>query len=953
MHLLNVSWIVYFILFSFFFSFYVLQGLQQNEVYVRNVVRMDKGVEGKGGALDTMGSKPAPPPETARTYAQLNANDMRNNADSVVLSAGVCLMYPRCLLYACCSLELLSASALSSSEPGMLYEDINIPLNKRMTGHPLAKIIITREILVQGLASLKPTPQSAYETLRQRQDFRVLYLSQGDGDRSNLPPWYLKNMKDLLYLSFRDVEADLYYPKSNLCEGRMALYLAARMLESYQGWLYDYYVFLDDDAIPDAVFSSASPASASFLFEMDLLQWEPAIAAPGYYILPPNNAIAASTLHVDFLIIAYHREAVELLHPWVFDFDLGCTWASQLYQMYEMSLIYRNHILYTRDFHVKNSKHREYPRNCFASGGGDPGLGFPAVYEDIKRKLSPHRAHCLPASPKVTESFPQYMPAGSARPRLSSYFLRNTSYVDGCTDVSFQSDSCCTLDVFNHPQSVGIYHGRVVKDISESTDVFSFVWGSSRWEFEGEDTLFALGFNYTNVFFVDSPVLQSLPLMDSRSIHSRISSLPAGMRVRVKGYYSLIISSSGRAHLPYEQEVLQFRQSQSKDFFEIPLWRVRYLSLSTKAQGIFDALSRPFPWPTSPWFKFDFVFVPCGCSSCCQPFPDWGGHGPDLALGDVNDPYYAGVVKSFAFKSLKIEDFISYLNLLPSQAFIVNIGAASTFSGYADPTQRLFAGLSAAELPVPFGGLLIDAQLPTADFFGGYPVRSNVSIISSINIEPGNVASVLQNATFLPHRFALLKVDIDSTDLGIISGILSGGFTPDVIYMEINTAFPPPFRFSIPVDMSNAEQDDFRMRIWQQKSLFGGVSLSAAADFLVPKSYRLVEVDGWDAIWVHTDAITQKSLNLPSSLLDEFYRGLQSRVQDMQHCFCRSDFERVVNDELWRLALEARSPDADIDDILASVREVIDKYTPRHPTSGVKMRFDFSMSGPSDDIYRS
>jgi hypothetical protein len=937
MHLLVVGLIV--ILFLFSFSFYMLPGIQNKEVNVSNVVRMD---EGKVEALDTMGRNPA-----ARTYMQLNANDIRNNADSVVLSAGVCLMYPRCLLYACCTPELFSASA---SVPEKLYEDINIPLNERMTNHPLANIIITREVLEQGLASLKPTPQNAYESLRQRQDFRVLYLSQGDGDRSNLPLWYLKNMKDLLYLSFRDVEADLYYPRSNLCEGRMALYLAARMLESNQGWLYDYYIFLDDDAIPNAVSSSTY---TSFFFEMDLLQWEPAIAAPTFPVLTPNNAIAASTLHVDFLIIAYHREAVETLHPWVFDFDLGCTWASQLYQMYEMSLIYRNHILYTRDFHVTNTKHREYPRNCFASGGGDTGLGFPAVYEDIKRKLSPHRAHCLPLSPRISDSFPQYVSAGSVRPRISDYFLRNTSFDDGCTDVNFQSDSCCTVDVFNPPQTVGMHHGRVIKDISESRDIFSFVWGSSRWEFEGVETLTALGFNTTNILFVDSSILQSLPLTDTRSIHSKISSLPAGTRVRVKGYYSLVISNSGRAHLPYEKEVLQFRQSQFEDFFEIPLWRVRYLSLSTRAQGMFDALSRPFPWPSSPWFKIDFVYVPCGCSSCCRPFPEWGGRGPALALGDVNDPYYAGVVKSFAFKSLKIEDFISYLNLPPSQAFIVNIGAASAFSGYADPTQRLFAGLSSADLPVPFGGLLIDAQPPTSNFFGGYPVRSNVSIISSFNIEPGNVASVLQNATFLPPSFALLKVDIDSTDLGIISGILSGGFTPSVIYMEVNTAFPPPFRFSIPKDMSNAEQDDFQMRIWMQKSLFGGVSLSAAADFLVPKGYRLVEVDGWDAIWAHTDALTQKSLNLPSSLLDEFYRGLQSRVEDMQHCFCRSDLVRVVNDELWSLALEARSPDANIDHILASVREVIDKYTPRHPTSGVKMRFDFSISGPADDIYRS
>ncbi len=397
---------------------------------------------------------------------------------------------------------------------------------------------------------------------------------------------------------------------------------------------------------------------------------------------------------------------------------------------------------------------------------------------------------------------------------------------------------------------------------------------------------------------------------------------------------------------------MQLRHAQPADELEIPLSRIHEFALSARAQGVLDSLARPFPWPAEPWYKIDFIYAPCTCAPCCQPFPDWSGRGQAMALGDINDPFFAGVVKSFAYASIKIEDFVAYLDLPPSRAFVVNIGAASAFRGYSDPTQRLFEGLAAADLPAPFGGLLIDAQEPTDEQFGGYPVRPNVTILSPSTIEASNAASILQDAA-MPQNFALLKVDVDSTDLGLIAGILEGGFTPAVIYMELNTAFPPPFRFAIPKNMSNAEQGDFGVSIWMSGSLYGGVSLSAAADFLAPRGYMLVEVDGWDATWVHKDALAKKPLALPTSLADEFYRGLQSRVHDMSGCYCRLVLTRVVNDELWSLALDLQAPGADRAAILARAKEIVDEATPRHKTTGERMRYDLALDGPANDFYQS
>lgn len=105
-----------------------------------------------------------------------------------------------------------------------------------------------------------------------------MYMTQGQ-NRATLPEWY-SHMSDLIFLSYKEQTGlDLYFPESNLCAGRLALYLAARIQELRQGWLYNYFIVLDDDAI---LAGGAKPSSL-FLFELNLMQWQPAVGAPVYY----------------------------------------------------------------------------------------------------------------------------------------------------------------------------------------------------------------------------------------------------------------------------------------------------------------------------------------------------------------------------------------------------------------------------------------------------------------------------------------------------------------------------------------------------------------------------------------------------------------------------------------------------------------------------------------------
>jgi hypothetical protein len=71
---------------------------------------------------------------------------------------------------------------------------------------------------------------------------------------------------DSVFLSYSQKIANcVYFPKSTYGYGRMALYVTGRLMEVAQGWLYDYYIFTDDDP----VLTVGSLAN----FESDLRLW--------------------------------------------------------------------------------------------------------------------------------------------------------------------------------------------------------------------------------------------------------------------------------------------------------------------------------------------------------------------------------------------------------------------------------------------------------------------------------------------------------------------------------------------------------------------------------------------------------------------------------------------------------------------------------------------------------
>ena len=138
-------------------------------------------------------------------------------------------------------------------------------------------------------------------------------------------------------------------------------------------------------------------------------------------------------------------------------------------------------------------------------------------------------------------------------------------------------------------------------------------------------------------------------------------------------------------------------------------------------------------------------------------------------------------------------------------------------------------------------------------------------------ITPLNAAKVLI-ANETPENFEILNLDIDSFDLEVISKILSSGFKPKVISMEINEKIPPGIYFNVKYHEDHLWQGDH----------FYGCSLDAANDAVSLFGYRLVWLEYNNAFFVH-EAYTDCDWSTLSTT-DAYYKGYLQRV-DMPQKF--------------------------------------------------------------------
>ena len=117
--------------------------------------------------------------------------------------------------------------------------------------------------------------------------------------------------------------------------------------------------------------------------------------------------------------------------------------------------------------------------------------------------------------------------------------------------------------------------------------------------------------------------------------------------------------------------------------------------------------------------------------------------------------------------------------------------------------------------------------------------------LARCRVTPVNVEALLV-ANEVPHDFTLLNLDIDSYDLYVMEEMLSAGFKPRVISMEVNEKIPPPVYFTV-----NFEDSHF----WKGDHFFG-CSLAAAASVVKPQGYKLESLQFNNAVFVRDDIAT-------------------------------------------------------------------------------------------------
>eukprot|EP01102_Stenamoeba_stenopodia_P018310 TRINITY_DN6690_c0_g1_i1.p1 TRINITY_DN6690_c0_g1~~TRINITY_DN6690_c0_g1_i1.p1 ORF type:complete len:387 (+),score=76.18 TRINITY_DN6690_c0_g1_i1:144-1304(+) len=164
----------------------------------------------------------------------------------------------------------------------------------------------------------------------------------------------------------------IYWPKSTWTTGRNQLFTEAARMEEAQGWMYKYWIFMDEDfgvhCKPEALVAfniTKSQRQCWTLYEHFLKDWEPAVSTIKLEYSPSNNEEAVSVYYFDAILNAFHAETRSLMFPYDSEFDPLSWYYSQVPIIHKSSLYFPNHVLQPPERMMSggNGLHRAYPRN--------------------------------------------------------------------------------------------------------------------------------------------------------------------------------------------------------------------------------------------------------------------------------------------------------------------------------------------------------------------------------------------------------------------------------------------------------------------------------------------------------------------------------------------------------------------------------------------------------------
>jgi hypothetical protein len=200
-----------------------------------------------------------------------------------------------------------------------------------------------------------------------------------------------------------------------------------------------------------------------------------------------------------------------------------------------------------------------------------------------------------------------------------------------------------------------------------------------------------------------------------------------------------------------------------------------------------------------------------------------------------------------------LENYVSQLRL--SSGFVVDIAASDGF------TQSCTLGLFSR---AGWNGLAVEMDSRKFSELAKLYSRFSGAKLARCRVTPSNVVELLRGYE-VESDLTVLNLDIDSYDLHVIKSILSAGYAPLLITMEINEKIPPGIFFSVDYHSDHAWAGDH----------FFGCSIDAACYVVKPFGYKLVHLEYNNAFFVRTDLnlITDPDLDAKSA----YFAGYQNR----------------------------------------------------------------------------
>lgn len=148
-----------------------------------------------------------------------------------------------------------------------------------------------------------------------------------------------------------------------------------------------------------------------------------------------------------------------------------------------------------------------------------------------------------------------------------------------------------------------------------------------------------------------------------------------------------------------------------------------------------------------------------------------------------------------------------------------------------------------------WGGLAVEMDPLKFAILSFIYARFRGTRLARCRATPHNVCALLAGNE-VPKEFDLLNLDIDSYDLFVLESVLSDGYRPKVVTMEINEKIPPPIYFTVTYEESHYWKADH----------FYGCSIAAASQLVKPCGFHLESIQYNNAFFVRSDLAVRSGI---------------------------------------------------------------------------------------------